>query len=98
MLVATIELEGQEIILMNGGAGHPLTDAISMTASCESQEEVDYYRDKLFEGGKEITCSWLQNRFGLLFILMGYNKKRNARHSNSTARSQHPIIGARMNA
>src|ERR1700722_10795265 len=42
-LVATIQLEGQEIILMDGGPGHPLTDAISLTVNCESQEEVDYY-------------------------------------------------------
>jgi len=43
LLVASIQLEGQEIILMNGGPGHPLTDAISLTINCGSQEEVDYY-------------------------------------------------------
>ena len=66
LLVATIQLEGQEIILMNGGPGHPLTDAISLTVNCGSQEEVDYYWDKLLErGGKEIACGWLKDRFGL---------------------------------
>jgi len=66
LLVATIQLEGQEIILMNGGPGHPLTDAISLTVSCGSQEEVDYYWNKLLEGGgKEIACGWLQDKFGL---------------------------------
>jgi predicted 3-demethylubiquinone-9 3-methyltransferase (glyoxalase superfamily) len=66
MLVATIHLEGQEIILMNGGPGHPLTDAMSLTVNCISQEEVDYYWDKLLEdGGKEIACGWLKDRFGL---------------------------------
>jgi predicted 3-demethylubiquinone-9 3-methyltransferase (glyoxalase superfamily) len=59
-------LEGQEIILMNGGPGHPLTDAISLTINCNSQEEVDYYWNKLLEGGgKEIACGWLKDRFGL---------------------------------
>ncbi len=43
LLVAAIELEGQEIILMNGGPGHPLTDAFSLTINCETQAEVDYY-------------------------------------------------------
>jgi predicted 3-demethylubiquinone-9 3-methyltransferase (glyoxalase superfamily) len=65
-LVATIQLEGQEITMMNGGPGHPLTDAISLTVNCVSQEEVDYYWKKLLEGGgKEIACGWLKDRFGL---------------------------------
>jgi predicted 3-demethylubiquinone-9 3-methyltransferase (glyoxalase superfamily) len=51
---------------MNGGSGHPLTDAISLTVNCDSQEEVDYYWDKLLVGGgKEIACGWLKDRFGL---------------------------------
>lgn len=65
-LVASIQLEGQEITLMNGGPGHPLTDAISLTVNCISQEEVDYYWSKLLKGGgKEIACGWLKDRFGL---------------------------------
>lgn len=66
LLVATIQLEGQEITLMNGGPGHPLTDAISLTVNCSTQEEVDYYWNKLLGGGgKEIACGWLKDRFGL---------------------------------
>jgi predicted 3-demethylubiquinone-9 3-methyltransferase (glyoxalase superfamily) len=66
LLMASIQLEGQEISLMNGGPGHPLTDAISLTVNCNTQEEVDYYWNKLLEGGgKEIACGWLKDRFGL---------------------------------
>ena len=66
LLVATIQLEGQEITLMNGGPGHPLTDAISLTINCASQEEVDYYWSKLLGGGgNEIACGWLKDKFGL---------------------------------
>lgn len=66
LLVASIQLEGQEFILMNGGPGHPLTDAISLTISCTSQEEVDHYWNRLLEGGgKEIACGWLKDKFGL---------------------------------
>ena len=68
LLVASIELAGQEIILMNGGPGHPLTDAFSLTINCESQEEVDYYWNKLLGGGgQEINCGWLKDRFGLFW-------------------------------
>ena len=67
-LVATIQLEGQEITLMNGGPGHPLTDAISLTINCGSQEEVEYYWNKLLAGGgQEIACGWLKDRFGLFW-------------------------------
>ena len=66
LLVASIQLEGQEFILMNGGPGHPLTDAISLTINCVSQEEVDYYWTKLLaNGGKEVACGWLKDKFGL---------------------------------
>ncbi|HWB90862.1 MAG TPA: VOC family protein [Puia sp.] len=68
LLVASIQLAGQEIILMNGGPGHPLTDAISLTINCTNQEEVDYYWDKLLQGGgNEIACGWLRDRFGLFW-------------------------------
>ena len=66
LLVATIQLAGLEITLMNGGPGHPPTDAFSLTVNCESQEEVDYYWSSLLEGGgKEVACGWLKDRFGL---------------------------------
>ena len=66
LLVAYIQLEGQDIVLMNGGPGHPLTDAVSLTITCESQEEVDYYWNRLLEdGGQPIACGWLKDRFGL---------------------------------
>ena len=68
LLVASIQLEGQEIILMNGGPGHPLTDAISLTIHCSSQGEIDHYWNKLLQGGgQEIACGWLKDRFGLFW-------------------------------
>ena len=67
LLVASIQLDGQEFTFMNGGPGHPLTDAISLTINCVSQEEVDYYWNKLGEGGDEKAqrCGWLKDKFGL---------------------------------
>ncbi|HLX94034.1 MAG TPA: VOC family protein [Puia sp.] len=66
LLVASIQLDGQELMLMNGGPGHPLTDAISFLINCSTQDEVDHYWSRLLEGGgKEIACGWLKDRFGL---------------------------------
>ncbi|HVZ26342.1 MAG TPA: VOC family protein [Sediminibacterium sp.] len=68
LLVASIRLAGLEITLMNGGPGHPHTDAFSLTINCESQGEVDYYWDSLLEGGgSPIACGWLKDRFGLFW-------------------------------
>jgi predicted 3-demethylubiquinone-9 3-methyltransferase (glyoxalase superfamily) len=67
-LVATIQLEGQEVTLMNGGPGHPQTDAFSLTINCSTQKEVDYYWNKLVEGGgQEIACGWLKDKFGVFW-------------------------------
>jgi predicted 3-demethylubiquinone-9 3-methyltransferase (glyoxalase superfamily) len=66
LLVASIQLEGQQYLLMNGGPGHPFTDAISLMVSCNSQEEIDHYWDGLLAGGgSPIACGWLKDKFGL---------------------------------
>ena len=68
LLVATIQLEGQEITMMNGGPGHPQTDAFSLTVNCKNQEEVEHYWSKLLAGGgNEIACGWLKDKFGVFW-------------------------------
>jgi predicted 3-demethylubiquinone-9 3-methyltransferase (glyoxalase superfamily) len=68
VLVAAIQLAGLEINLMNGGPGHPQTDAFSLTINCETQEEVEHYWSKLLEGGgKEVACGWLKDKFGVFW-------------------------------
>lgn len=68
LLVASIRLAGLEITLMNGGPGHPQTDAFSLTINCETQEEVDHYWNGLLEGGgSPIACGWLKDRFGVFW-------------------------------
>ena len=62
---ATIEIEGQPLILFNGGAHYALTPAASLYVNCETQEEVDRLWAQLVEGGKESRCGWLVDRFGL---------------------------------
>ena len=65
-LVGSLLLAGLEVTFMNGGPGHPQTDAFSLTINCESQEEVDTYWDGLLAGGgKTLACGWLKDRFGV---------------------------------
>ena len=56
----TIELEGQEMVFLNGGPAQKLNPAISFFVRCDSQEEIDGYWDKLMAGGgKPMACGWL---------------------------------------
>lgn len=58
-------LDGEEFTALNGGPQFPFTEAVSFMVNCESQEEVDYFWEKLSAGGKEVQCGWLQDKFGL---------------------------------
>ena len=64
-MVVRFQLDGQEFLALNGGPQFKFTEAISFTVNCETQDEVDYYWDKLSAGGKEVQCGWLRDRFGL---------------------------------
>ncbi len=65
-MVCSFELEGQRFAAMNGGPGHPHTDAISLVVDCKDQAEVDDYWSKLTSaGGKEIACGWLMDKYGV---------------------------------
>ena len=66
-MVLTVDfvLDGQEYTAINGGPEFTFTEAISLLINCEDQEEVDYYWAKLTDGGQEIQCGWLKDRYGL---------------------------------
>jgi predicted 3-demethylubiquinone-9 3-methyltransferase (glyoxalase superfamily) len=64
-LVVGFELAGVQFLAMNGGPGHPFTEAISLSIDCRDQAEVDHYWGKLTDGGEGIACSWLKDRYGL---------------------------------
>ena len=65
VLTVSFELDGQKFTALNGGPGHPFTDAVSFFVRCDTQEEVDYYWSKLTAGGTEVACGWLKDKFGL---------------------------------
>lgn len=66
LLCATFELEGQEFFAINGGPQFAFNEAVSFLIRCDSQEEVDFYWDRLLrDGGTPSQCGWLKDRFGL---------------------------------
>ena len=64
-MTVEFELDGQRFIGINGGPEFTFSAAISFQIECADQEEVDYYWDKLSEGGEEGQCGWLKDRYGL---------------------------------
>ena len=65
-LTVAFELDGQRFSAINGGPMFKFTEAISFSVRCDSQEEVDYYWSRLTaDGGSEIQCGWLKDKFGL---------------------------------
>ena len=66
VLTASFELNGQEFLALNGGPQFKFTEAVSFQIPCDSQDEVDYYWDKLIAGGGAPSqCGWLKDKFGL---------------------------------
>ncbi len=65
VLTVSFELDGLRFTALNGGPHHKFTDAVSFVVRCETQKEIDYYWSRLTEGGTEIACGWLRDKFGL---------------------------------
>ncbi|HZI62071.1 MAG TPA: VOC family protein [Pyrinomonadaceae bacterium] len=65
VMTVEFELDGQKFVGLNGGPHFKFTEAVSFTVRCETQEEIDYYWDKLSEGGQTSRCGWLKDKFGL---------------------------------
>jgi predicted 3-demethylubiquinone-9 3-methyltransferase (glyoxalase superfamily) len=62
----TFELDGQRFIALNAGPHDKFNEAVSFFVSCETQEDVDYYWERLRAGGgSESRCGWLKDRFGV---------------------------------
>ena len=66
VMTAEFELEGVEFVGLNGGPQFKFTEAISFSVNCETQEEIDYFWEKLSaDGGSTGPCGWLKDKFGL---------------------------------
>jgi predicted 3-demethylubiquinone-9 3-methyltransferase (glyoxalase superfamily) len=65
VMVVAFRLDGQDFTALNGGPQFTFTEAVSFVIDCKSQEEVDYFWEKLTEGGEPGPCGWLKDKFGL---------------------------------
>lgn len=81
VIVIDFELSGQRMSALNGGPGHPFTQAISLVVTCNSQQEIDHYWTQLTAGGgREIQCGWLVDKFGLSWQVVPAGLRELLRH------------------
>jgi predicted 3-demethylubiquinone-9 3-methyltransferase (glyoxalase superfamily) len=65
VMVVAFELEGQPFAALNGGPAFKFNQAVSFVVNCQSQEEIDYYAEKLAADPQEQQCGWLKDKYGV---------------------------------
>jgi predicted 3-demethylubiquinone-9 3-methyltransferase (glyoxalase superfamily) len=70
LLALDLELNGQQVTFLNGGPAHQLSEAFSFTIHCGTQAEIDDYWAKLGDGGMELGCGWIKDKFGLCWQIV----------------------------
>lgn len=64
-MTVNFRINGQPYTALNGGPLFKFNESISFQVFCKNQVEIDYYWDKLTEGGEEVQCGWLKDKFGI---------------------------------
>ena len=65
VMLVEFELNGQKFSGLNGGPLYTFSEAVSIVVPCADQAEVDYYWNRLSDGGQEQACGWVKDRYGL---------------------------------
>ena len=73
VMVVDFELDGQKFTALNGGPQFKFTEAISLVVHCDTQEEIDYFWEKLSEGGQQVECGWVKDKYGLSWQIVPSN-------------------------
>jgi predicted 3-demethylubiquinone-9 3-methyltransferase (glyoxalase superfamily) len=67
VMTVEFELDGQRLVAINGGPEFKFNEAVSLQVDCGDQAEVDRFWEALTEGGQELPCGWLKDRYGLVW-------------------------------
>jgi predicted 3-demethylubiquinone-9 3-methyltransferase (glyoxalase superfamily) len=96
VLTVDFVLDGQAFTAINGGPQFTFDEAISFLINCSDQEEIDYYWDRLREGGgQEVQCGWLKDKFGLSWQVVpsGMEQLLNDPHDGRGQRAMKAMLG-----
>jgi predicted 3-demethylubiquinone-9 3-methyltransferase (glyoxalase superfamily) len=93
VMTVNFELNGQEFVALNGGPQFKFTEAVSFVINCETQEEIDYYWEKLScGGGEEVQCGWLTDKYGLSWQVVPTKIREWARDKAGFQRVMHAVM------
>jgi predicted 3-demethylubiquinone-9 3-methyltransferase (glyoxalase superfamily) len=96
-MVVAFELNGQPFTALNGGPQFKFNEAVSLQINCETQDEVDYYWEKLGEGGDPTAqqCGWVKDKFGLSWQVVPsiMNKLTTSPDKANSARAFKAMLG-----
>ena len=73
VMTIEFELDGVRFTALNGGPTFKFTEAISLMVMCQTQDEIDYFWEKLSEGGQKSRCGWLKDKFGVSWQVVPSN-------------------------
>ncbi len=95
VLTVDFVLDGQEYTAINGGPLFTFDEAVSLLINCADQDEIDYYWDKLTDGGEESMCGWLKDRFGLSWQVVpaDFNDLQNDPDPGRATRAMRAVLG-----
>jgi predicted 3-demethylubiquinone-9 3-methyltransferase (glyoxalase superfamily) len=82
VMTVTFELDGTRFAALNGGPQFRFTEAISFGIDCADQDEVDFYWERLGEGGEHGPCGWLKDRYGMSWQVVPRRLEELMRDSN----------------
>jgi predicted 3-demethylubiquinone-9 3-methyltransferase (glyoxalase superfamily) len=93
VMTVSFELDGQEFVALNGGPQFKFTEAVSFVVNCETQEEIDYYWEKLSSGGgEEVQCGWVTDKYGLSWQVVPAKIREWARDPAGFQRVMHAVM------
>ena len=95
VLTVDFVLDGTEFTAINGGPDFKFDEAISLLINCADQEEIDYYWDKLGQGGEHGPCGWLKDKYGLSWQVApeGMNEMLNDPDKGRAERGMKAMLG-----
>jgi predicted 3-demethylubiquinone-9 3-methyltransferase (glyoxalase superfamily) len=94
VMTVNFQLEGQEFIALNGGPEFTFSPAISFFVDCATQAEVDRLWENLTEGGEEVQCGWLKDKFGLSWQIVpsGLSDLLNGKDADGSRRAMQAML------
>lgn len=95
VMTVDFEVNGLKFTALNGGPLFKLNEAMSLVITCDSQKEIDYYWEKLTgQGGHEVQCGWLKDKFGLSWQVVprAFNEMMDSSDKASASRAMEAMF------